>query len=73
MRPNLGKQLEINRIDSLGILIQQTVNGQIVGRCCHGVGSGLAAGTGWQEKGDSGNENSDAHRSPLILFRDTSG
>jgi hypothetical protein len=32
MRPDLGQQLEINRVDSLGMLSEQTVNRRAIGR-----------------------------------------
>jgi hypothetical protein len=38
MRPDLRQQGEINRVDSLDVLIEEKVNGQIIDRRRAGVG-----------------------------------
>jgi hypothetical protein len=43
MRPYLREQLASHHIDRLGILIEQTVDRQIIGRRRSGIGSGLTA------------------------------
>ena len=55
MRPDLRQQLEINRIDSLGILSVQMVNCRAIGG---GVGGCLARGNRGEEKNDGSNEDS---------------
>ena len=62
MRPDLGEQLEVHGIDRLGVLIEEMMDGQIVGRHRGGFASSLAAQIGGQEKRDRGKEEAREHR-----------
>lgn len=62
MRPDLGEEPEIDGIDGLDVLIEEMVNGEVIGRGRGGVGSGLAAHIDRQEKSDRGEEEAGAHR-----------
>lgn len=62
MGPDLGEELEVDGVDCLGVLFEEMVNGEIIGRRLGGIGSGLATGAGGQEKGDRGNEEASARR-----------
>lgn len=67
--PDFGEQLEIHRVDSLSVLIEQTVNGKIINRRRRGVGGDLATHTGGQEKGDRGDEEAGGHWSGSFYSR----
>lgn len=62
MGPDLGEQLEIHRVDSLSVLIEEMVNGEIVSCRRGGVGGGLATGIDGEKKGDCGEEEAGGHR-----------
>lgn len=61
MGPDLSEQLEIHRVDSLSVLIEEMVNGEIVS-CPRGVGGGLATGIDREKKGDCGEEKAGGHQ-----------